>query len=69
MWETPKRGLPARNEPVVCITSEGDVVWLKRLDGDQWLESDVRGRSRGNLVAEPVAWTHAPRLPQVKDTQ
>lgn len=66
MWETPQRLLPACEAPVVCITSDGDVVWLKRLNGDQWLESDALGRNRGNLQPEPVAWTHPPRLPALR---
>jgi hypothetical protein len=65
MWETPKRTWPDRNVPVVCVTADGDVVWLKRID-EGWMESDARGATRGNLQREPVAWIHPPRLPEVK---
>lgn len=69
MWESPRRTLPQEGKAVVCITVDGDVVWLKRLDGDQWLESDAQDRNRGNLQPEPVAWTHAPRLPEIRPEQ
>lgn len=65
MWDSPRRCLPARDTPVVCVTADGDVLWLKRLDGDQWLESDALGRDRGNLQPEPIAWIHPPRLPEL----
>lgn len=66
MWETPRRMLPPSGKAVVCITVDGDVAWLKRLSGDQWLQSDAQDRDCGNLQPEPVAWIHAPRLPEIR---
>ena len=64
MWFAPEHTLPADGEPVICITDDGDVVWLKRM-GDGWLESDALGRNRGNLQREPISWTHPPRMREV----
>lgn len=61
MWFAPEHTLPADGEPVICITAEGDVVWLKRM-GDGWLESDALGQNRGNLQRAPLTWTHPPLL-------
>ncbi len=69
MWDTPLRLLPALDAPVVCVTVDGGLIWLRRTmagDGNVvWLETNARGENIGNVEPEPVAWIHPPRLLEV----